>query len=144
MSILDEELDLKADVNDFEGLTIAEVTEKLFNNYLDIDVSDTEIDMMVAFVYDPTDSLSDSYFKFLDHLAKHVKVRQIKKDLLICDFSNFYKPFNDKINKWYDDNGGHSEFDGEEGYYDLVLYTEALVSGYATEQTYRELLEILR
>lgn len=144
MSILDEELDLKANANDFEGLTIAEVTEKLFDNYLDIDVSDTEIDMMVAFVYDPKDDTSDPYFKFLDHLAKHVKVKTIRSDLMICDFSGFYKPFNDKINAWYEKEGGHSEFEGEEGYYDLVLYTEGLVAGYGNNREYTELLEVLR
>lgn len=142
--MLNEELDLKANVNDFEGLTIAEVTERLFNNYLDIDVTDTEIDMMVAFVYDPTDNTSDPYYKFIDHLAKHVKVTKILNDRLWCDFSGFYKQFNDKINEWYNKYGGHDEFDEDEGYYDLVLYTESLVSGMANNKTYNELLEVLR
>lgn len=144
MSILDEELDLKADTNDLTGLTIAEVTAKLFDNYLDMDVVDTEIDMMVAFVYDPTDDINIPYHKFLNLLANKVRVVKISDNILTCDFSGYYKRFNDKINDWYESYGGHDEFEGEEGYYDLVVYTEYLIAGYATDETYIELCNILR
>ena len=123
--------------------TIAELTESLFDNYLDIDVTDTEVDMMVAFVYDPENSLTDPYNKFIDHLAKHVNVTTIKEDMLICDFSKFYKQYNDKIYDWYIKNN-RSVSSKDEAYCDLVEMTELLVAGYCSDAVYNELYTILR
>jgi len=123
--------------------TIAEITESLFDNYLDIDVTDTEVDMMVAFVYDPENSLNDPYNKFIDHLAKHVTVNTIKEDKLICDFSGFYKQYNDKIYDWYIKNNRPFFSSKDEAYCDLVEMTELLVAGYCTDATYSELYSIL-
>ena len=127
----------------FQPMTLREYGKKFLDGYLDTDVYDTEIDMGVAFVFDCDEEPTDNYEKFLSILADNVVVKDAFKDgALTCDFSGFYKPYNDKINDWYRKNGGHQEFEGEEGYYDLVLATEGLVAGYYSEEDYKELCDI--
>lgn len=127
----------------FQPMTLREYGKKFLDGYLDTDVYDTEIDMGVAFVFDCDEDPTDNYEKFLSILADNVVVKDAFKDgVLTCDFSGFYKPYNDKINDWYKKNGGHQEFEGEEGYYDLVLATEGLVAGYYSEEDYKELCDI--
>lgn len=122
--------------------TIAETTQSMFNNYLDMDVTDTEVDMIVAFVYDPENSLNDPYYKFIDVLAKHVKVVSVKETILVCDFAGFYKQHNDEIYKWFTKNGTKI-LNKDEAYCDLVELTASLVAGYSTDVVYRELCSIL-
>lgn len=127
----------------FQPMTLREYGKKFLDGYLDTDVYDTEIDMGVAFVFDCDEEPTDNYEKFLSILADNVVVKDAFNDGdLTCDFSGFYKPYNDKINDWYKKNGGHQEFEGEEGYYDLVLATEGLVSGSYSEEDYKELCDI--
>ena len=122
--------------------TIADVTKRLYDDYLDIDVCDTEVDMCVAFVYDPTNSRSDPYNRFIDLLAKHVKVVTIRPHSLVCDFSGFYEPHNEQIYEWLKkDTTCH--IDKDTAYYDLAEITSLLVAGYCTDTTYRELYKIL-
>lgn len=129
----------------FQPMTLREYGKKFLDGYLDTDVYDTEIDMGVAFVFDCDEEPTDNYEKFLSILADNVMVKDAFNDgALTCDFSGFYKPYNDKINDWYKKNGGHQEFEGEEGYYDLVLATEGLVSGSYSEEDYKELCDIFK
>lgn len=129
----------------FQPMTLREYGKKFLDGYLDTDVYDTEIDMGVAFVFDCDEEPTDNYEKFLSILADNVVVKDAFNDGdLTCDFSGFYKPYNDKINEWYKKNGGHQEFEGEEGYYDLVLATEGLVSGSYSEEDYKELCDIFK
>ena len=144
MGLLDEELDLKANTNDLEGMTIEQVAERLCDGSIDMDVCDTDIDMMVAFCYDIGDS-GDAYERFLGLLAKKVKVVTIRDYVWVCDFSGYFKQFNDELIKLRDSNGwGTIEFDGDETYYDYVLWLEALISGNASESSYSKLLTVLK
>ena len=126
------------------GLTMAEVAEKLCDNEIDVDVYDTEIDMGVAFCYEIGDT-SDAYFKFLDILSRKVKVVKIQDYSWICDFSGYFKQFNDELSKLREEyNWPVYEFEDDETYYDFVLMLEALISGNATDSAYTQLLSVLR
>lgn len=126
------------------GLTIAEVAEKLGDSEVDVDVYDTEVDMGVAFCYDIGDT-SDSYFKFLDLLSRKVKVVKVQDYSWVCDFSGYFKQFNDDLIKLREEYGWPVyEFEEEETYYDFVLMLESLISGNATDSSYAQLLSVLR
>lgn len=131
----------------FKPMTLKEYGEKFLDGNIDVDVYDNEIDMGVAFVFDCNKAPKDYYEKFLSIFANNVMVVDELNDewnSLTCDFSGFYKPYNKQINAWYKKNGGHDEFEGDEGYYDLVLATEGLVSGYYSEEDYKELCDIFK
>lgn len=126
------------------GLTMAEVAEKLCDNEIDVDVYDTEVDMGVAFCYEIGDT-SDSYFKFLDLLSRKVKVVTIRDYSWVCDFSGYFKQFNDELIKLREEYGWPVyEFEDDETYYDFVLMLEALISGNATDSSYAQLLTVLK
>lgn len=126
------------------GLTISEVLEKNGEKEIDIDIYDTEVDMGVAFCYELGDT-SDSYYKFLDLLSRKVKVIKVDDYYWICDFSGYFKQFNDELVKLREKyNWPIWEFDGDETYYDFVLMLESLISGNATDSSYAQLLEVIR
>lgn len=115
------------------------ITEKC-NGYIDMDVTDVDIDLLVAMVYELGDT-SDYYDKFLDWLVNHVQVSKEDSDPLICNFSGAFKPFNDKLKEFFDmDN---SEFDEDEAYYEAVVNLEPLISGNASDGLYKKLLDCL-
>lgn len=128
-----------------DGLTLKEATEKIYNGYMDIDVSDSEIDMAVAFVYDVNEAIEDEYNKFISILAERTKIVKTVTskwgDTLVCDFSSVFKPYNEELKEVFDmDN---SEFDSDEAWAEAVVNLEPLISGNAGESTYKELNEIL-
>lgn len=128
-----------------DGLTLKEATEKIYNGYMDIDVSDSEIDMAVAFVYDVNEAVEDEYNKFISILAERTKIVKTVTskwgDTLVCDFSSVFKPYNEELKEVFDmDN---SEFDSDEAWAEAVVNLEPLISGNAGESTYKELNEIL-
>ena len=106
----------------------------------DIDVTDTEIDMLVAFC--PDDS-NDNYSKFLQLLEDKVTVTKIMDDVLVCDFSGFAKPFNDKIYDLYQQEDWFAEFtDKDEYYYNFVNELEGLIAGYTNDSTYKVWIDL--
>ncbi len=137
---------LKESEESVDGLTIKEVTDKLFGGYLDKDVSDVDIDILVAFVYDSSTTPDDEYYRFIDILAKRTKVVKYNAnspygEVLVCDFSSVFKPYNEELKAVFDmDN---SEFVEDEAYYEAVLNLEGLLPGFAGESTYKELSDIL-
>ena len=124
-------------------MTIKEAAEEYFGGEIDIDVCDPEIDMTVAFCYTIGDT-SDCYGKFLELLSKNVRVVRYDQNdsIMTCDFSGFYRKYKDRLNEWADKYRSIREFDKDEVEYDMVLMTEGLVAGYASESTYRSLLKV--
>ena len=128
------------------GLTLEQYAKYACNGEMDRDVSDTDIDMLVAFCYNVGESSGfDEMDKFLSILAKNVKIVKViptaYEDILECDFSSFFKPYNEQLKEFFD--MSRSEFDDDEAYYEAVVNLEPLISGNASEQTYKELNNIL-
>lgn len=130
------------------GNTIKEYAMNYLDGYIDNDVTDTEIDMSVAFSFDfneEPDADFKAYSDFMNLVAERTKVVEVQKssygDTLVCDFSSVFKPYNEQLKEFFDmDN---SEFGEDEAYYEAVDNLEALISGNAGESTYRELIDIL-
>ena len=130
------------------GNTIKEYAMNYLDGYIDNDVTDTEIDMSVAFSFDfneEPDADFKSYSDFMNLIAERTKVAEVQKssygDTLVCDFSSVFKPYNEQLKEFFDmDN---SEFGEDEAYYEAVANLEALISGNAGDSTYRELIDIL-
>ena len=113
---------------------------------MDIDVCDTEIDMMVAFCYVVGES-SDAYEQFLDILAENVEVEKFNPtwSCLVCRFSDFYAKYRDRLIAWFHKNGYQcTEFDEDEIEYEMTLWTEGLVAGYESEDVYASLNQVFR
>ena len=130
------------------GNTIKEYAMNYLDGYIDNDVTDTEIDMLVAFSFDfneEPDADFKAYSDFMNLIAERTKVIEVQKssygDTLVCDFSSVFKPYNEQLKEFFDmDN---SEFGEDEAYYEAVANLEALISGNAGDSTYRELIDIL-
>lgn len=130
------------------GNTIKEYAMNYLDGYIDNDVTDTEIDMLVAFSFDfneEPDADFKAYSDFMNLIAERTKVVEVQKssygDTLVCDFSSVFKPYNEQLKEFFDmDN---SEFGEDEAYYEAVANLEALISGNAGDSTYRELINIL-
>ena len=130
------------------GNTIKEYAMNYLDGYIDNDVTDTEIDMLVAFSFDfneEPDADFKAYSDFMNLIAERTKVVEVQKssygDTLVCDFSSVFKPYNEQLKEFFDmDN---SEFGEDEAYYEAVANLEALISGNAGDSTYRELIDIL-
>ena len=130
------------------GNTIKEYAMNYLDGYIDNDVTDTEIDMSVAFSFDfneEPDADFKAYSDFMNLIAERTKVVEVQKssygDTLVCDFSSVFKPYNEQLKEFFDmDN---SEFGEDEAYYEAVANLEALISGNAGDSTYRELIDIL-
>ena len=130
------------------GNTIKEYAMNYLDGYIDNDVTDTEIDMLVAFSFDfneEPDADFKAYSDFMNLIAERTKVVEVQEssygDTLVCDFSSVFKPYNEQLKEFFDmDN---SEFGEDEAYYEAVANLEALISGNAGDSTYRELIDIL-
>lgn len=122
-------------------MLLREYIEEVCDGYIDKDVTDTEVDIWVCLVYNLSDGDSDSYYKFIKWLVDHVEVIRDSDDILICDFSKAFKPYNDKLKHFF--NMEYSEFDDDEAYYEAVTNLEALISGNATTAQYNALLKCL-
>ena len=130
------------------GNTIKEYAMNYLDGYIDNDVTDTEIDMSVAFSFDfneEPDADFKAYSDFMNLIAERTKVVEVQKssygDTLVCDFSSVFKPYNEQLKEFF--NMDNSEFSEDEAYYEAVANLEALISGNAGDSTYRELIDIL-
>lgn len=130
------------------GNTIKEYAMNYLDGYIDNDVTDTEIDMLVAFSFDfneEPDADFKAYSDFMNLIAERTKVVEVQNssygDTLVCDFSSVFKPYNEQLKEFF--NMDNSEFGEDEAYYEAVANLEALISGNAGDSTYRELIDIL-
>ena len=127
-------------------MKIADYARNQEGGWLDMDVTDKELDILVAFVYDSSEEItekSEPYDKFLHALADNVEIVNAGK-ILECDFSGFFKPFNEELRKLNKEKGWLTiEFSGDETYYDYVLWLESLIPGYERDSTYEALTNLL-
>lgn len=121
------------------SMTLKEYAMKLHEGDIDMDVTDTEIDMVVAFVYNFNNTPEDNYDRFLNLLGERTKVVKANDWSLECDFSSVFKPYEDKLQDFF--NMEYSEFD--EAWAEAVLNLEGLIPGMSGEKTYGELIDIL-
>lgn len=125
-------------------MKIKDYALKCEDGWMDIDVYDTDIDMGVAFVWDATAEIKDEYDRFLSILAENVEIDKFVSDWLVCDFSGYFRNFNSELEKLNKDSGwGTLEFDGDETYYDYVLWLECLISGGVSESVYKKINDVL-
>lgn len=125
-------------------MKIKDYALKCEDGWMDIDVYDTDIDMGVAFVWDATAEIKDEYDRFLSILAENVEIDKFVSDWLVCDFSGYFRNFNSELEKLNKDSGwGTLEFDGDETYYDYVLWLEGLISGNESESVYKKISDVL-
>ena len=122
-----------------DKMTLKDYAMKFYEGDIDIDVTDTEVDMLVAFVYDFNEEPKDNYDRFLNLLGERTKVVKVDNNVLTCDFSSVFKPYEDKLQDFF--NMDYSDFN--EAYYEAVVNLEPLISGNAGEKTYKELIDIL-
>lgn len=132
--------------NEYRNQTMEVVAENLFDGIIDMDVCDTEVgDVWVCFSYDIGDTNS-AYERFLGCLAKNVKVVGFTNDdTLICDFSGYFEQFNDELIKLQEKEHWNTlEFDGDETFYDYVLWLQNLIPGNVQNSVYAKLLTVLK
>ena len=122
-----------------DKMSIKEYAMNYFDGDVDIDVTDTEIGVLVAFVYDFNEEPKDNYDRFLNLLGERTKVVKVGNNVLTCDFSSVFKPYEDKLQGFFDMD--YSEFN--EAWAEVVSNLEALIPGMAGEKTYKELIDIL-
>ena len=120
-------------------ITLKDYAMKFYEGDIDIDVTDTEVGMMVAFVYDFNEEPKDNYDRFLNLLGERTEVVKVGNNVLTCDFSSVFKPYEDKLQDFF--NMDYSDFN--EAWAEAVSNLEALISGNAGEKTYKELVDIL-
>ena len=120
-------------------ITLKDYAMKFYEGDIDIDVTDTEVGILVAFVYDFNEEPKDNYDRFLNLLGERTKVVKVDNNVLTCDFSSVFKPYEDKLQDFF--NMDYSDFN--EAYYEAVVNLEPLISGNAGEKTYKELIDIL-
>lgn len=135
----DDTAELKESAETGSGMSIKEYAMKFYEGDIDIDVTDTEVGMLVAFVYDFNEEPKDNYDRFLNILGERTKVVKVGNNVLTCDFSSVFKPYEDKLQDFF--NMDYSDFN--EAYYEAVANLEPLISGNAGEKTYKELVDIL-
>ena len=130
------------------GNTIKDYAMNYLGGFIDNDVSDTEVDMMVAFSFDfnekPDDGFEE-YSHFMNLIAERTKVVKVRDTdygaSLVCDFSSVLKPYNEEWKDFF--NMDNSEFDEEDAWAEAVLNLEPLISGNAGDRTYKEFCDIL-
>lgn len=130
------------------GNTIKDYAINYLGGYIDNDVTDTEIDMLVAFSFDfneEPDSDFKAYNDFMNLIAERTKIVKVNDSeygaTLVCDFSSVFKPYNEQLKEFFDmDN---SEFNEDEAWAEAVDNLEALISGNAGDSSYNELINIL-
>lgn len=130
------------------GNTIKDYAMNYLNGYIDNDVTDTEVDMSVAFSFDfneEPDADFKAYSDFMNLIAERTKVVKVNDSeygaTLVCDFSSVFKPYNEQLKEFF--NMENSEFDEDEAWAEAVVNLEALISGNAGDSSYNELISIL-
>ena len=121
-------------------MTIAEYALRVRNGEFDSDVCDTEIDMLVYYYCDFNEEPSDSYDKLMKYIGEHTYIKEVKSNVVICDFSSLAKPYNNAWKELF--NMEYSEFDENEAYYEFVVNLEPIISGNVSDNFCEEVLKV--
>ena len=108
---------------------------------IDIDVTDTELNILVGFTHTLGDN-SSIQEKTLNILCENVNVVREEEDFLVCDFSGFFKQYNQQIYDYFMKNRILYIEDVEDSYLELVEWLPSLITGYITENTCFQIYQI--
>lgn len=143
--------EIKGDENMEENKEIVTESEEMLTNlydvlearnFEDVDITDKEIDIMVAYSLDPELGDTDSYDAFLTTLAKELKVDPMtaedarKADIITVDLYQWVSDHFDKLDSLLD----ISASDKEEEAIRITEMMEGIISGAASDEFYNELM----
>lgn len=143
--------EIKGDENMEENKEVVTESEEMLTNlydvlearnFEDVDITDKEIDIMVAYSLDPELGDTDSYDAFLTTLAKELKVDPMtaedarKADIITVDLYQWVSDHFDKLDSLLD----VSASDKEEEAIRITEMMEGIISGAASDEFYNELM----
>lgn len=109
------------------------------HDFEDVDVSDSDVDMLVAYCLDIEEADKDSYNTYLSILAKDLNIVSEGDSLLVVDLS---RHVNDNFDL-YDSVFDVDEETREDEVSTIVEQMEGLISGYAPNSIYTKLVQEL-
>lgn len=143
--------EIKGDENMEENKEIVTESEEMLTNlydvlearnFEDVDITDKEIDILVAYSLDPELGDTDSYDAFLTTLAKELKVDPMttedarKANIITVDLYQWVSDHFDKLDSLLD----VSASDKEEEAIRITEMMEGIISGAASDEFYNELM----
>ena len=143
--------EIKGDENIKENKKVVTESEEMLTNlydvlearnFEDVDITDKEIDIMVAYSLDPELGDTDSYDAFLTTLAKELKVDPMtvedarKANIITVDLYQWVSDHFDKLDSLLD----VSASDKEEEAIRITEMMEGIISGAASDEFYNELM----
>lgn len=143
--------EIKGDENMKENKKVVTESEEMLTNlydvlearnFEDVDITDKEIDIMVAYSLDPELGDTDSYDAFLTTLAKELKVDPMtaedarKANIITVDLYQWVSDHFDKLDSLLD----VSASDKEEEAIRITEMMEGIISGAASDEFYNELM----
>ena len=143
--------EIKGDENMKENKKVVTESEEMLTNlydvlearnFEDVDITDKEIDIMVAYSLDPEFGDTDSYDAFLTTLAKELKVDPMtaedarKANIITVDLYQWVSDHFDKLDSLLD----VSASDKEEEAIRITEMMEGIISGAASDEFYNELM----
>lgn len=143
--------EIKGDENMEENKEVVTESEEMLanlydvleaRNFEDVDITDKEIDILVAYSLDPELGDTDSYDAFLTTLAKELKVDPMttedarKANIITVDLYQWVSDHFDKLDSLLD----VSASDKEEEAIRITEMMEGIISGAASEEFYNELM----
>lgn len=143
--------EIKGDENMEENKEVVTESEEMLTNlydvlearnFEDVDITDKEIDIMVAYSLDPELGDTDSYDAFLTTLAKELKVDPMtaedarKADIITVDLYQWVNDHFDELDSLLD----VSASDKEEEAIRITEMMEGIISGAASDEFYNELM----
>lgn len=118
-----------------EGQKLADYLES--TDYEDVDITDSEVDMMVAFCLDIENADTDSFETYLSVLAKDLNVMNVGNGIITVDLTRHVTDNFDLYDSILDCDGVSKE----EEITEIVENMSGLISGYATDSVYTELVK---
>ena len=143
--------EIKGDENMKENKKVVTESEEMLTNlydvlearnFEDVDITDKEIDIMVAYSLDPELGDTDSYDAFLTTLAKELKVDPMtaedarKANIITVDLYQWVSDHFDKLDSLLDVSASNKEEEAIR----ITEMMEGIISGVASDEFYNELM----
>lgn len=144
--------EIKGDENMEENKEVVTESEEMLTNlydvlearnFEDVDITDKEIDIMVAYSLDPELGDTDSYDAFLTTLAKELKVDPMttedarKANIITVDLYQWVSDHFDKLDSLLDVSASNKEEEAIR----ITEMMEGIISGAASDEFYNELMK---